>query len=65
MKKIITLFMVVMPFFAKAQNVGIGTNSPNSSALLEISSTNKGMLVPRLTTLQRKYYKPCQWVTGI
>ncbi len=31
-----------------AQNVGIGTASPNASALLELQSTNKGLLLPRV-----------------
>jgi len=39
--------------FLFAQNVGIGTNTPNSSAILDISSTNKGLLAPRMTTAQR------------
>jgi len=30
-------------------NVGIGTDSPNSSAILEIKSTTKGVLFPRMT----------------
>ena len=34
-------------------NVGIGTASPDSSAILELSSTTKGFLPPRLTTTQR------------
>ena len=34
-------------------NVGIGTSSPSASALLELSSTSKGMLLPRMTTTQR------------
>lgn len=34
--------------FVQAQNVGIGTNTPNNSAMLEISSTNKGLLLPRV-----------------
>lgn len=33
--------------------VGIGTTTPNASALLEISSTAKGFLPPRMTTTQR------------
>ena len=33
-------------------NVGIGTQSPNSSALLDVSSTTKGVLLPRMTTTQ-------------
>lgn len=36
----------------KAQ-VGIGTTSPDPSALLEIQSTNSGLLIPRLTITQR------------
>lgn len=33
--------------------VGIGTSSPHASAALEISSTNKGFLLPRMTTTER------------
>ena len=33
--------------------VGIGTNSPNASAQLEIRSTTKGFLPPRMTTAKR------------
>jgi hypothetical protein len=36
-----------------AQNVGIGTTTPNASAALDITSTNKGVLIPRMTTAQR------------
>ena len=38
---------------ALAQSVGIGTESPHASAALDIQSTGKGMLVPRLSTAQR------------
>lgn len=33
-------------------NVGIGTNAPNASALLDLTSTTKGLLLPRMTTTQ-------------
>jgi hypothetical protein len=33
--------------------VGIGTNTPNGSAILDLTATDKGMLVPRVTTIQR------------
>jgi len=36
-----------------AQNVGIGTATPDPSARVEIYSTNSGLLIPRLTTAQR------------
>lgn len=31
-------------------DVGVGTISPNTSAMLDVNSTNKGFLVPRLST---------------
>jgi len=31
-------------------DVGIGTTSPNASAIFDVSSTNKGFLVPRVST---------------
>lgn len=33
--------------------VGISTTSPNKSSLLEIKSTSKGILIPRMTKIQR------------
>ncbi len=36
-----------------SQNVGIGTNTPAASAQLEVSSTSKGFLPPRMTTTER------------
>jgi hypothetical protein len=34
-------------------NVGIGTLNPDPSALLEMQATDKGMLIPRVTSAQR------------
>lgn len=34
-------------------NVGIGTITPNASAQLDVTSTDKGLLIPRLTQAQR------------
>jgi len=34
-------------------NVGIGTTSPDESAILELNSDSKGFLMPRMTTSQR------------
>jgi hypothetical protein len=33
--------------------IGIGTSSPNASAILDITSTTKGFLPPRMTTTQK------------
>lgn len=53
--KIITLFTASLIFckLVIAQNVGIGTITPHPSAQLDISSTTKGLLAPRMTTAQR------------
>jgi N-acetylneuraminic acid mutarotase len=54
MKKLTLLAaFAMMQFAASAQSVGVGTTTPNSSAILEVSSTTKGMLMPRMTTAQR------------
>lgn len=36
-----------------AQNVGIGTITPNASAALDVTSNSKGFLPPRMTTVER------------
>ncbi len=33
--------------------VGIGTTSPNANAALDIASTDKGLIIPRVTTVKR------------
>jgi hypothetical protein len=34
-------------------NVGIGTTTPAASAVLDLTTTTQGLLIPRMTTLQR------------
>jgi hypothetical protein len=34
-------------------NVGIGTNAPSSTAILDLSSTTQGVLIPRMTAAQK------------
>lgn len=54
MNKILAFFLLTVSSFAFGQgNVGIGTITPDNSSLLDLSSNNKGLLVPRLTTQQR------------
>lgn len=53
MKKVIFFFIAFnLLNQLQAQNVGIGTTSPRQSAVLDINSTNKGVLFPRLTYAQ-------------
>jgi hypothetical protein len=58
MKKIYSLLFIAVIAFtlntAQAQdNVGIGTNTPDQTAILEMLSNNKGVLVPRMTAVNR------------
>jgi hypothetical protein len=39
--------------FNDGNKIGIGTTAPDQSALLEINSTNKGLLIPRMSQAQR------------
>jgi len=56
MKSRITILLLFsIHFFAKAQvKIGGTAGSPNASAVLEVESTNKGLLLPRMTSAQRK-----------
>lgn len=55
MKNIFTLFGVfclTTQLFAQ-NNVGIGTSTPDASAILDLTTNDKGFLVPRLSATQR------------
>jgi hypothetical protein len=52
MKKLLLLLFVLQASLSISQ-VGIGTVSPNASSALDITSTTKGLLIPRMTTAQR------------
>jgi hypothetical protein len=55
MKKLLlfaTVMFATLGAFAQGNNVGIGTTTPDNTALLDLSSTTQGLLVPRLNTTQ-------------
>ncbi len=58
MKKVlIIILLITLGRFqnSQAQNIGINANGalPDSKAMLDVSSTNSGLLIPRMTTAQR------------
>ena len=54
MKKVIISIVLVSVFALKVNaQTGIGTPTPDASAKLDISSTSKGFLVPRMTSTQK------------
>lgn len=46
------LIVFISIHFVKAQ-VGIGTDTPSNSSILDVESTEKGVLLPRMTSAQR------------
>ncbi|HSN61080.1 MAG TPA: hypothetical protein VLR49_09100 [Ferruginibacter sp.] len=49
LRSLILISFLAGSFFLYGQVVGIGTNTPDSNAILDISSSNKGLLLPRIT----------------
>lgn len=51
----LSIFLIFLITEIRAQNnVGIGVTTPESRSILELSANDKGLLIPRLTTAQRK-----------
>ena len=53
MKKFLIALVFMSATVAHAQSIGIGTLSPNPKAALDISSTDKGLLIPRMDSATR------------
>ncbi|MGB1295387.1 MAG: hypothetical protein ACPG6V_07880 [Flavobacteriales bacterium] len=51
-KKVFIATSFIFSYISLAQ-VGVGTSNPHASSILEIESSNKGFLPPRLTSLER------------
>lgn len=51
-RALLFLFLLGIIKTSMAQNVGIGTTTPDVSALLDIKSVAKGILIPRVTTTE-------------
>jgi hypothetical protein len=56
MKKIILPLLLFITLYSTAQ-VGIGTKIPEPSAMLEVKSNNKGVLISRMTETERSAIK--------
>ena len=57
MKKLI-LSIALISVLATSAQVGIGTTTPSSDAILDLTASNKGFLLPRMTTAQRTAMTP-------
>ena len=47
------------------QNVGIGTVTPNSKSILELVASDKGILIPRLSSVERIAVNPSSMEDGL
>ena len=59
MKRLILLFLLIT-FYAEAQT-GIGTTTPNASAKLDVTATDRGFLPPRVALTASNVFAP---ITG-
>lgn len=46
--------LILTTYTVFGQEVGIGTTNPAPSSILDINSTSKGLLIPRMDSMQRK-----------
>lgn len=53
MRKLFLATLLVATTLTTSAQIGIGTTNPNPWAALDISSDSKGLLIPKLTTVQR------------
>jgi hypothetical protein len=53
LKKTLLYLLFSLPTIVLAQSIGVGTTTPETSAILDVKSTTKGFLMPRMNTIQR------------
>jgi hypothetical protein len=66
MKNSILIFIILLfnlTYGFGQNNVGIGTNAPDTNAILELQATDKGILIPRMTSPQRNNMAPSLGLT--
>ncbi len=64
---VVVLIIAVTNFHAHGQSMGISSSAitPHSSSILELRSTNKGILIPRMTQAQRDAINSGTFATGL
>ena len=63
MKQLFTFLAAVVLTATTYAQVGVGTTTPDASSALDITSTTKGLLIPRMTETQRDAISPA--ATGL
>ena len=66
MRRILAIILLAIGINVQAQSgVGINTDSPDPAAALDITSTTKGLLIPRMTATQREAIQPLAGARGL
>ncbi len=63
-KKIVEIVVVILFVSTANAQTGIGTTTPNASAKLDITSTNKGFLPPRVALTAANVFAPVTGLSG-
>ena len=63
-KKIIEIVVIILFVSSANAQTGIGTTTPNASAKLDITSTNKGFLPPRVALTAANVFAPVTGLSG-
>lgn len=65
MKKIFIAFIFIATFFYCKAQIGLGVTTPHPNAYFQINSTNRGVLLPRMSALQRIAIAPAATANGL
>lgn len=64
MKKLIFILLAICALVKVNAQTGIGTSTPNASAKLDVSATNKGFLPPRVALTATNLFAPLTGLSG-
>jgi hypothetical protein len=65
MKKSSLLFVLFFLTIALRAQIGINNSNPDSKSVLDMKATDKGLLIPRLTSIQREAMSSLTFVQGM
>ena len=65
MKNLISLLTLVFLSFSLMAQVGVNTPAPDLNSVLDLTSKTKGVLVPRMTTVQREAMSDVKFSQGM
>ncbi len=54
MKQILSIFVLLILLQGSYAQIGINNSNPDDNSVLDLKATNKGLLIPRLSTTQRE-----------